>query len=149
MNKNVLLQVLKKNFMNWEKLVLFYLFSNKQFRYIINNILIGGNKYEKNKIKLNENILNIINRDENKVSKNFEFFLTEAIKKESYYYIFTPNIILTLSGDKKKIYQKVKLNLLDCKKLYEISKYWGVIDTLLRCMYKDEATNKIDFKINI
>ena len=149
LNKNVLLQVLKKNFMNWEKLVLFYLFSNKQFRYIINNILIGGNKYEKSTIKLNENILNIINRDENKVSKNFEFFLTEAIKKESYYYIFTPNIILTLSGDKKKIYQKVKLNLLDCKKLYEISKYWGVIDTLLRCMYKDEATNKIDFKINI
>ena len=43
----------------------------------------------------------------------------------------------------------MKLNLLDCKKLYEISKYWGVIDTLLRCMYKDEATNKIDFKINI
>ena len=94
---------------------------------------------------MNENILNIINRDENKVSKNFEFFLTEAIKKESYYYIFTPNIILTLSGDKKKIYQKVKLNLLDCKKLYEISKYWGVIDTLLRCMYKDEATNNITF----
>ena len=149
LNKNVLLQILKKNFVNWEKLVLFYLFSNKQFRYIINNILIGGNKFEKRTIKLYENLLNIINRDENKDSKNFEFFLTDANRKKSYYYIFIPNIILVLSGEKKKIFQKVKLSLLDSQKLYQISKYWGVIDTLLRCMYKDEITNKIDFKINI
>ena len=94
-------------------------------------------------------MLNIINRDENKDSKNFEFFLTDANRKKSYYYIFIPNIILVLSGEKKKIFQKVKLSLLDSQKLYEISKYWGVIDTLLRCMYKDEITNKIDFKINI
>ena len=151
LNKNVLLQVLKKNFLNWEKLILFDLFSIKKFRYIINNILIGGDKYEKCTIKLFENILNNITINENSNSNNceHEFFITEAIKKESYYYIFTPNIILILSGDKKKIFQKVELSLSDCKKLYEISKYLGFVNTLFRCMYKDETTNKIYFKINI
>ena len=148
-NKNVLIQVLKKNFIDWDKLVLFDLFSNKKFRYIINNILIGGNKYEKCTIKLFENILNNFITDENIFSNNYEFFITEATKKESYYYIFNPNIILILSGDKNKIFQKIELSLKDSKKLYEISKYWGIINTLFRCMYKDEETNKLYFKINI
>ena len=152
LNKNVLLQILKKNFLNWEKLVLFDLFSNKKFRYIINNILIGGDKYENCTIKLFENLLsNIIINEEKKISndKEYEFFLTEANKRESYYYIFTPNIILILSGEEKKIFQKVQLSLNDCKKLYEISKYWGFINTLFRCMYKDTSTNKIYFKMNV
>ena len=151
LTKNVLLQILKKKFVNWEKLVLFELFSNKKFRYIINNILNGGDKYEKCTIKLYENILNNIIINENKISSNYdcEFFITEAIKRKSYYYIFTPNIILILSGEKNKIYQKVELSLLDSKKLYEISKYFGFINTLFRCIYKNEATNKIYFKLNI
>ena len=153
LNKNVFLQVIKKNFVNWEKLILFDLFSNKKFRYMINNILIGGDKYENCTIKLFENMINEIIIEKNKVSNNneYEFFITEANKRESYYYIFTPNIILILSGsgEQKKLFQKVQINLNDSKKLYEISKYWGFINTLFRCMYKDESTNKIYFKMNI
>lgn len=149
MNKSVIIQILKNNFMNWENLVLFDLFSNKKFRFIINNILIGGKKYEKCTINLFENILNISFEEHNTISNSYEFFITEAIKKKSYYYIFNPNIILILLGDKIKTFQKIELSFKDSKILYEISKYWGIINTLLRCMYKDEEKNKIYFKINI
>ena len=160
LNKNVLIQILKKNFINWEKLILFDLFSNKKFRYIINNILTGGNKYNERTIKLfkhendkvnNTDIKNenIEKNNENNINKNYEFFLTEIMKRKTFYYIFTPNIILLLSGDKYKLYQKIELNLQESKILYKISKFWGILNTLFKCMYKDEATNKIYFKLNI
>ena len=152
LNKNVLIQVLKKNFINWDKLILFDLFGNRKFRYIINNILTGGNKYYKCTIKLYEYDYNNENKainGENKISKNYEFFMSEAIRKESYYYIFNPNIIFIISGEKNKIFQKLELSIQESKILYEISRFWGVINTLFKCMYKDEMTNKIFFKLNI
>ena len=152
LNKNVLLQVLKKNFVNWDKLILFDLFVNKKFRYIMNNILTGGDKYYKCAIKLYEydynNEAKEINGD-SKISKNYEFFMSEVIRKESYYYIFNPNIILIISGDENKKFQKIELSIQESKILYEISKSWGIINTLFKCMYKDEMTNRIFFKLNI
>ena len=148
LNKNVLLQVLNKNFIDWEKLVLFDLFSNKKFRYIINSILIGSNKYQNRKLKLFEHSANK-ECNENDINNNYEFFMSEIMRNKSYYYIFTPNIILLLFGTKYKFFQKIDLSLQESKILYEISKYWGVINTLLKCMYKDEEKNKIYFKLNI
>ena len=75
--------------------------------------------------------------------------MSEIIRNKSYYYIFTPNIILLLSGTKYKFFQRIELSLLESKILYEIAKYWGIINTLLKCMYKDEEKNKIYFKINV
>ena len=152
LNKNVLLQVLKKNFVNWDKLILFDLFGNKKFRYIMNNILIGGDKYYKCAIKLYEYDYNNEAKDingESKNSKSYEFFMSEVIRKESYYYILNPNIILIISGDNNMKFQKLELSIQESKILYEISKFWGVIITLFKCMYKDEMTHKIFFKLNI
>ena len=162
LNKNIFINVLKKSFIDWEKLVLFDLFSNKRFRILVNNILIGGNKYYEKTIKLYENkaftglkslydISNINNtfNNFNKSNKNYEFFISTVKKKESFYYIFIPNIILILSGERKKIFQKIILNLKESRKLFELSKYWGEINTLFKCMYKDEMNNKIYFKLNI
>ena len=148
LNKNILLQVLKKNFIDWEKLILFDLFGLKKFRNIINNILIGGDKYKNCKIKLYEHFDKKEN-SENKINNNYEFFMSEIIRNKSYYYIFNPNIILLLSGSKYKYFQRIELTLLESKIMYEIAKYWGIINTLLKCMYKDEEKNKIYFKINV
>jgi len=162
LNKNIIIKILKKCFIDWEKLVLFDLFSHKQFRFLINNILIGGKKYYDKTLKLYENkaymglenTINIksINKTFNNFiqsNKNYEFFITEGEKKKSYYYKFIPNIILILIGETKKKFQKINLNLKESRKLYELSKYWGAINTLFKCMYKDEMNNKIYFKLNI
>ena len=148
LNKNILLQVLNKNFIDWEKLILYDLFSNKKFRYIMNSILIGANKYQNCKLKLFEHSSNK-ECNENKINNNYEFFMSDITRNKSYYYIFTPNIILLLFGNKYKFFQEIALSLKESKILYEISKYWGVINTLLKCMYKDEDKNKIYFKLNI
>ena len=162
LNKNILIRVLQKCFVDWEKLVLFDLFSNKIFRYLINNILVGGHKYYEKIIKLYENktyasidkIINIKNITQsfnnfNKSSKGYEFFISDVKKKESFYYIVIPNTILILSGESKKKFQKINLNLKESRKLYELSNYWGEINTLFKCMYKDEMKNKIYFRLNI
>ena len=162
LSKNILVRVLKMNFIDWEKIVLFDLFSNKKFRYLINNILIGGKKYSDTTLKLYEKFrfsgiekmrntsnMNKTFNNFNKSTKNYEFFISETSKKQSYYYIFTPNIILLLTGEQKKKLQKINLNLKESRKLYELSKYWGAINTLFKCMYKDEMNNKIYFKLNI
>ncbi len=161
-SKNILIRVLKMNFLDWEKFILFDLFSNKKFRYLINNILIGGTKYYEKTIKLYErklfsgvnNILKVSTINKafstfNKSNKNYEFFLCEASKNQSYYYKFIPNIILIIIGEQKKQFQKIILNLKESRKLFELSKYWGAINTLFKCMYKDEMNNKIFFKLNI
>ena len=162
LNKNILIRVLQKCFVEWEKLVLFDLFSNKIFRYLINNILVGGHKYYEKIIKLYENktyasidkMINIKNITQsfnnfNKSSKGYEFFISDVKKKESFYYIVIPNTILILSGESKKKFQKINLNLKESRKLYELSNYWGELNTLFKCMYKDEMKNKIYFRLNI
>jgi len=162
LNKNIIIRILKMNFVDWEKLILFDLFSNKKFRYLINNILNGSTKYYNKKIKLyekmpyditykilyNTNIKNMLNNS-NKNNNNYEFFISEAIRGVSYYYIFTPNIILILRGETKKYFQTINLNLKESRKLFQLSKYWGALNTLFKCMYKDEMNNKIYFKLNI
>lgn len=162
LNKNIIIRILKMNFMDWEKLILFDLFSNKKFRYLINSILNGSTKFYNKKIKLyekviyansykvinNSNINNILNNC-NKNNNNYEFFISEAIRGISYYYIFTPNIILILKGESKKNFQKIILNLKESRKLFQLSKYWGALNTLFKCMYKDEINNKLYFKLNI
>jgi hypothetical protein len=145
------------NFIDWEKLILFDLFSNKKFRYLINNILNGSTKFHNKKIKLYEKIiyansfkiLNNMFNNSNKNNNNYEFFISEAVRGISYYYIFTPNIILILGGEMKKYFQRINLNLKESRKLFQLSKYWGALNTLFKCMYKDDMSNKIYFRLNI
>ena len=160
LNKNIIIRILKMCFVDWEKLVLFDLFSHKKFRYLINNILIGGKKYYDKTLKLYENKIYVESEmyppnitktfnNFNQSNKNYEFFVTYGKTKQSYYYKFIPNIIFLVSGETKKKFQKIILNLRESRKLYELSKYWGAINTLFKCMYKDEMDNKIYFKLNI
>jgi hypothetical protein len=85
----------------------------------------------------------------NKSNKNYEFFISIASKKQTFYYKFIPNIIFIVNGEAKKKFQKINLNLKESRKLFELSKYWGAINTLFKCMYKDEMNNKIFLKLNI
>ena len=47
--------------------------------------------------------------------------MSEIMRIKSYYFIFTPNIILLLFGTKYKFFQKIELSLQESRILYEIS----------------------------
>jgi hypothetical protein len=53
-----------------------------------------------------------------------------------------------LFGEKNKKFQKINLNLKDCKNLIKFGKIWGLINTLFKCMCIDKSKNKIFFKFN-
>ena len=145
LNKHVIANLIIDNFKNWEKFILFDLFSNKKFKSITNLIMLNKqNTIKASKIRLN--------RDPNKElinNKKLEFYLTETCKNFSNFYIFEPYIILVLCGEKKKRYQKIHLSLTESKNLIKFKQYWGIINTLLKCMFIDNIKNEIFFRFDL
>ena len=145
LNKHIIANIIINDFREWEKFILFDLFSNKRFKIITNLIMLNKqNVIKENKIYLN--------RDPNKhllTNKRFEFFITENGDNFSNFYIFVPYIILVIYGERKKRYQKINLSWNESKNLVKFKQHWGIINTLLKCMFIDTATNEIFFKLNL
>ena len=141
---------MKTDFCEWEELILFELFFYKKFRAIINSILTNNNKYYKQKIHLLPNLAKNQNKDiSNNKNKNFEIYITEINEKFSNYYIFNPYNI-ALKSTKNNYYQEVNLTLGESKILYKFGKYWGIVNTLLKCItYNNDVNNKVYFKFDI
>ena len=149
LKKSLMIQLMKTNFLKWEELILFELFFIKKFRHIINSIL-NNNKYYKQKINLISNNNDSKNKNfKININKNFEFFISKTNDNCSNYYIFNPYII-TISRSKNKYYQEIHLTLRESKILYKFGKYWGIMNTLLKCInINNEINNKINFKFDI
>jgi len=145
LNKHIIAKIIINNFKDWERFILFDLFCNKRFKTITNLIML--NKH--NKIKDNKIYLNI---DPNKHlinNKKLEFYLSINGENFSNFYILVPYIILLLYGEKKKKYQKIHLSLIESKNLVKFKQYWGIINTLLKCMFIDTTTNNISFRLDL
>ena len=146
LNKHIIANLIFKDFDNWEKFILFDLFSNRKFKNITNLIMIN----KQNMIKTNKIILN---KDPAKYSTNnrkkLSFYLSEAGENYSNFYIFIPYTILVLSGEHQKRYQKINLNWKESKNLLKFENYWGIINTLLKCMFIDNITNEIFFRLEL
>ena len=141
LNKHMLAILLQNKFKKWQKFIFSDLFSTKKFRLIINLIML--NKYYKlqeKKIHLNK-----VYKIQNKI---YEFFLTFIGENSSLHYTFIPYVILILFGTKNKNYQKINLTLKESKNINKFGKYWGVMNTLFKCMFMDKMKNKIFFKLN-
>ena len=145
LNKHIIANIIMNNFKDWEKFILFDLFSNKKFKNITHLIMLNRQNYIKgNKI--------LLNRDPNKepvINKKYEFFLSEMRQNFSNLYIFVPYIILVLCGEKNKKYKKINLNWNESKNLIKLKQYWGIINTLLKCMFIDTSTNDIFFRLDL
>jgi len=145
LNKHVIANLIIDNFKSWEKFILFDLFSNKKFKSITNLVMLN-----KQRIIASKKIL--LNKDPNKFptnNKKLEFYLTEKGDNFSNFYIFEPYIILVLCGEKKKRYQKINLSLIESKNLIKFKQYWGIINTLLKCMFIDNIKNEIFFRLDL
>ena len=151
LKKHLMIQLMKTDFIEWEELILLELFFYKKFRFVINSILANKDKYYKQKIYLlsNNYAKNQIKDIKNNVNKNFEFYLSEINEIFSNYYIFNPYKI-ALKSTKNNYSQEVNLTLRESKILYKIGKYWGLVNTLLKCItYNNESNNKVYFKFDI
>lgn len=140
LNKNIFALLLQNKFKDWEKFILFDLFSYKKFKIAINDIML-------NKIHLMRN--NKINLD-NKfdTSKELEFFITQRELDVNYYYIFVPYIVLLLYGIDERRFQKIYLTLHESKIISKFNSSWGLVQTLLKCMFINPMTNNIYFKFD-
>ena len=150
LKKSIMIQLMKENFIKWEDLILSELFFIKKFRYIINSILLSHGKYINQNINLSHHHYNFNNSNNDKqvINKNFEFFISEINGTKSYYYIFNPYTI-TLNGKKINFHQDIHLTLEESRILYKFGKYWGIMNTLLKCININEITSKISFKFDL
>ena len=153
LKKSLMIQLMKSNFIKWEELILFELFFIKRFRYIINSILVNNNKYFHQKIDLCSYYIKKNEEEKNSeirhIEKNFEFFISEINECYSNYYIFNPYIII-LNRRKNKYYQEIHLTFRESKILYKFGKYWGIKNTLLKCIdFHNESNNKVTFNFDI
>ena len=145
LDKHIIANLIMNNFKDWEKFILFDLFSNKRFKNIAHLIMI--NKH--NSIKTNKIFLNKDPNNEPVNNKKYEFYLSENGKNFSNFYIFVPYIILVLCGENNKKYKKIHLNWKESKNLIKLKPYWGIINTLLKCMFIDSNTNEICFRLDL
>lgn len=152
LNKNLIIKLIKNEFVKWEESVLCDLFMNKKFRNIMNNSLAPNNRifsfsYLTKKIFIDR----AGNRDNILSKKQYEFFITNTQKDFSHYLYISPYTVFVLYGkeDEKKIFKNINLNIKDSINLNKYNQYWGYINTLNKCMKVDYMKEIIDFDLKI
>ena len=139
-NKNLMIEFMKKNFYNWNKYIIFNLFIIKKFRIIINNILSHKfSAYSNKKIFLDENY-KITNHTKN----NYEFFISNSNFKINKYFYFIPitAILASFINSKKVKTNFIQLSIKDTNNINKLSKYLGIYNILLKCLYYKKETQE-------
>ena len=148
-NKNLIVQLIKKNFVNWNKYILFDLFILKKFRLIIRNILSHKYSiYSNKKINLEESYIN----NKNFINeKNYEFFITNINSKKNDYFYLAPNtLIITYFHNSKDIKSNfMQLSLKDTYNIKILSKYLEIYDIIRRCISVVKDTKEIKLNMNL
>ena len=148
-NKDLMTELLKKNFYDWNKLILFDLFIIKKFRLIINNILL--HKYD---IYSYKKIILDKNQSENKKlynKNNYDFYITNIKANITNYFYFIPNtIIMTYLLETKEFKARIiQLSIKDTNNLRKLSKYIGLHNLITKCIFINRETNKISLKMDL
>jgi hypothetical protein len=152
LNKNLIIKLIKNDFVKWEESILCELFMNKKFRNIINNSLAPNNRIFSFSYLTKKIFIDRAGNRDNLLSKNkYEFFITNTQKDFSHYLYISPYTVLVLYGneDQKKIFSNTNLNIKDSINLNKYSQYWGYINTLNKCMKVDYMKQIIDFDLDI
>ena len=152
LNKNLIIKLLKNDFLKWEENVLCELFLNKKFRNIMNSTL-ASNKHIYNYSFLTKKIFidRIDNKDNFLNKTKYEFFITNSSKIFSHFLYYSPYSILILYGKEKnkKIFTNIHLNIKESINLKKYSKYWGYMNTLNKCLKIDQNSQKIYLDLQI
>ena len=151
-NKELMIQLLKKQFINWNKYILFCLFIIKKFRLLMNNVLLHkSDLYENKKIYLDD----INNIKENKKSNPsniiYDFFITNVDSKVTNYFYFLPNtVIMTYLINNKEFKTKIiQLSIKETSIIRRVSKLLSINNIITRCIFISRETNKASLRLDL
>ena len=146
-NKWLILELVKENFKSWDRYSLFNLFMNKKLRNLVSDLL--------NKKKIYSNISKVqfvgpvINGNIYQ-KNNFEFFITDLITNNiNHYYFVIPYqaLIMKRGYDKIDLNDSLLLQLNNARKIYQLSKYFGLIGIFNKCLYYNKFKKKFYFSL--
>ena len=152
-NKELMIQLLKKQFNNWNKYILFCLFIIKKFRLLMNNVLLHKcDLYENKKIYLDDDINNIKeNKKSNPSNIIYDFFITNNDSKETNYFYFLPNtVIMTYLINNKEFKTKIiQLSIKETSIIRRVSKLLSINNIITRCIFISRETNKASLRLDL
>lgn len=144
-SKWLIFELIKNNFIFWDRYLLYILFMNKKFRNTISYII---NK-KRNHISYEYSIKMIGTMINDKIAKknNFDFFITDILKDKNHLYFFVPfkASISTRKHSQYNLNDSICLKLIDTRKIYNLSGYFGLIATFNKCMFYNKLTKKYYF----
>ena len=148
-NKDLMIELLRRKFHDWNKLIFFDLFIIKKFRLIINDILL--HKYE---IYSYKKIILDKKKNENKklyTQNNYDFYITNIETNITNYFYFIPNtIIMTYLLNTKKFKATIiQLSIKETNNIRKLSKYIGLHNLITKCIYINKETNKVSLKMDL
>ena len=150
-NKSIIFELIKNNFISWDRYLLYNLFMDKKLRKSLTNIL----KKERNFLlsKFSEKYVGPIINNTIAKKNNFDFFLTELSEdlNYNYYYFFAPYkaTIISTTRNKSNIHDLVCLKLRDTTKIYKLAKHFGLTGILSKCIFYNKLTNKYYFEFKV
>ena len=148
-SKWLIFELIKNNFIFWDRYLLYVLFMNKKFRNTISYII---NK-KRNHISYEYNIKTIGQIINDKVSKknNFDIFVTDILNSKNHFYYFAPfkASISSRKHSKYNLNDVICLKLNDSRTIYKLSKYFGLIATFNKCMFYNKLTKKYYFAFKL
>ena len=144
-NKWLILELIKENFKSWDRYLLFNLFMNKKLRNSIAEII---NKKEIQKYQMKNQFIGPIINGHISKQNNFDFFFTKVIPNNvNYYYFVVPyEITITKKTNKKlEINDSVCLQLNNARKIYQLSKFFGLMGIFYKSMNYNRFKKKFYF----
>ena len=150
-NKCLIFDLIKTNFISWDRSLLYNLFLDKKLRKSLTNIL----KRQRNFLLYQFSSKNIGPVIDNSIAKknNFDFFLTEISEDLNYnhYYYFAPfkATIMSKTRNKYNIHDSVCLELNEATKIYKLAKHFGLIGIISKCIFYNKYTNKYYFAFKV
>ena len=162
MNKYLLINIIKNNFLQWDKYLLYELFMTKKFRKMIDELIFIGEK--KTNITTFKNRKFYLSKFKNNSTftnkQTLEFYITQINCQSSKYFNFVPNSITINYSKRVNLYsdqtdenkikcEKIQLTLKESQNLYKLSQNWGTLNTIKKCMNYNNMTQRYSFNFDI
>ena len=145
LNKCVSLELIKNNFISWDRYILYNLFMYKKLRNTFKYIL----KQERNYLSFELTSKFIGPIIDNTISKknNFDFFITETLSGKNHYYYFASYKATISSWIHREydLHDSVSLQLNDTRKIHKLAKYFGLLGIFNKCLFDNKLTKRYYF----
>ena len=145
LNKCVSLELIKNNFISWDRYILYNLFMYKNLRNTFKYIL----KQERNYLsfELTSKFIGPIIDTTIAKKNNFDFFITETLSGKNHYYYFASYKATISSWIHREydLHDSVSLQLNDTRKIHKLAKHFGLLGIFNKCLFDNKLTKRYYF----